>query len=158
MFCHHAAFRTQGWPEEGRHATTTSHTQRGSCRTPEGTRLHPTLHVSSSYQQTSTVLTPENPSLEGNIATSRARRGSCRTPKGTRFQPAEHVPGTTGLQNIGLPQGWPDGVTTTPHARRGSCWTPEGTQLHPTLHAFASLRPATNAKAAQVRRRHSMPN
>ena len=43
----------QGWPS----ITTTSHTQRGSCRTPEGTRLHPTLHVSSSYQP-STILKP----------------------------------------------------------------------------------------------------
>ena len=43
----------QGWPS----ITTTSHTQRGSGRTPEGTQLHPTLHVSSSYQP-STILKP----------------------------------------------------------------------------------------------------
>ena len=43
----------QGWPS----ITTTSHTQRGSSRTPEGTQFHPTLHVSSSYQP-STILKP----------------------------------------------------------------------------------------------------
>ena len=94
---------------------------------------------------------------------SQFRRQHCNVPRSTRLMShaqrhpiptSRTCPGTAGLQNIGLPQGWPDGVTTTPHARRGSCWTPEGTQLHPTLHALSSYRPSTIPKAAQVRRQH----
>ena len=56
MFWHHRPSKHRAGPRLAG-ITTTSHTQRGSCRTPEGTRLHPTLHVSSSCQP-STILKP----------------------------------------------------------------------------------------------------
>ena len=107
----------QGWPNS---ITTTSHTQRGSCQTPKGTQLHPTLHVLSSYQP-STILKPAKVRrLHSMLNESHvARPKSFDTTPPSMFCPPRN------LQNIGLAQGReayhnnvPHSTRFMPHARR----------------------------------------